>query len=589
MPYVYNPETGEFEQQIEITFGVSQSNLNIGESATLRWHVAGAQNVYLEYDGTRERVDMIGRKRIRPQRDTKYKIIALSVGGLREEREITIHVNLPDIPEISFEASEQSLIEGGEVTLNWHIRYAESAIMKFNDFEGSICLDDTWTTSPQATTTYTIIAKSLKSSKVKEQQVTVIVFSAPIIQFTSSETLLEKGETAQLIWNIQFAQSATLEINGESENISSEGQKTIVPERIGDYVCKINVVGLDHKIENHRQLKISVVPTKPYISFTSSNHSLLRGESVQLRWNVQHAQSAMLEIDGQAQDVPLSSSKTVYPQQTTAYKIAAKSLKYNRINEKQVTIEVIPVPVIQLSASTTEFEKGETAQLTWSVEDAQKAQLIYDDVTKDIDMAGTMTVSPRQATTYCIETEYLYKGEIKKCEKEITLSVKIPEPIDCATKDGWKFTAEGLLKSQKDDFCQYIDSVLKDRKELQRRLEMPYLEKPSLEEGCGAFLAILAAIPSLGIFLVYLGEWWDEVKNLFDFIDFLISAAMLAFCIIVILFLIMHIPFVVQMLFFERRIKKTKTKLNRIVKKRLANHPEYKDVTVSFHSNNKQS
>jgi len=85
--------------------------------------------------------------------------------------------------------------------------------------------------------------------------------------------------------------------------------KTIVPERIGDYVCKINVVGLDHKIENHRQLKISVVPTKPYISFTSSNHSLLRGESVQLRWNVQHAQSAMLEIDGQAQDVPLSSSK----------------------------------------------------------------------------------------------------------------------------------------------------------------------------------------------------------------------------------------------------------------------------------------
>jgi len=264
-------------------------------------------------------------------------------------------------------------------------------------------------------------------------------------------------------------------------------------------------------------------------------------------------------------------------------------LKYNRINEKQVTIEVIPVPVIQLSASTTEFEKGETAQLTWSVEDAQKAQLIYDDVTKDIDMAGTMTVSPRQATTYCIETEYLYKGEIKKCEKEITLSVKIPEPIDCATKDGWKFTAEGLLKSQKDDFCQYIDSVLKDRKELQRRLEMPYLEKPSLEEGCGAFLAILAAIPSLGIFLVYLGEWWDEVKNLFDFIDFLISAAMLAFCIIVILFLIMHIPFVVQMLFFERRIKKTKTKLNRIVKKRLANHPEYKDVTVSFHSNNKQS
>lgn len=135
------------------------------------------------------------------------------------------------------------------------------------------------------------------------------------------------------------------------------------------------------------------------------------GGSAVLRWDLSGASAAYL--DGQGVTAPGSS--TVYPDQTTTYRLVAVNAVGQ--SEKAVTVEVRGLPTIHyLTCLPCEITKGEQSTLSWDLSGAAAAYLDGQGVVAP----GSSVVAPGQTTTYRL----LAVGETGSVERLVTVTVR---------------------------------------------------------------------------------------------------------------------------------------------------------------------
>jgi len=134
------------------------------------------------------------------------------------------------------------------------------------------------------------------------------------------------------------------------------------------------------------------------------------GESATLHWDVQGAR--WVTLDGRGVEAP--GSVTVYPDQTTTYRLVAAN--QNGRSEKAITVEVRGLPVIHhFSCSPCQVRAGEPATLSWDLSGGVAAYLDGQGVTAP----GSTVVYPEKTTTYRLEAV----GERGSVERLVTVTV----------------------------------------------------------------------------------------------------------------------------------------------------------------------
>lgn len=223
---------------------VSPLNILAGESATIQWATANADDVSISGIG---RVDMSGNRVVTPTATTTYTLTATNARG-PVTCNVTVQVTEGRAPRIvSFTANPSTITAGQSSTLSWSVENADSVEISG---VGNVAVSGSQAVSPAANTTYTLTARNRFGQVQATAPVTVNPVQPPqqeppaITACTASPaTSPRPGDPVRLSWTATNATaiSASPVIPG----ITVAGPVTVMPTASTTYT--ITVTGANNQ------------------------------------------------------------------------------------------------------------------------------------------------------------------------------------------------------------------------------------------------------------------------------------------------------------------------------------------------------
>ncbi len=213
---------------------VSQSQISLGETATLYWSSANANQAAIAGMGN---VQLSGSREIRPavgSHTYTLNVRSTTGRGLQSACTATITV-VEEQPACSITVNPSSIQRGQGAVLSWTTQNATTAgIMGI----GPVSLNGSRSVYPQATTTYTMRVLT-RSGKSETCTATVNVVNEPIVAgaircaIYADKQNIQRGETVTLSWAVQGATTANLSGFGQ---VPLVGTRTVAPQSNATYV-----------------------------------------------------------------------------------------------------------------------------------------------------------------------------------------------------------------------------------------------------------------------------------------------------------------------------------------------------------------
>ena len=223
-PATISITVNEIPKQVEIvSFGTDSTTISIGESATLFWNVATADEVQIQ--PRIGAVDSSGTLKISPTSSTTYTLTATNGSG-NELAEQFIEVLA--VPTAALMVSSPSISLGEMVDLSWQTSGADSITIEPGF--GSVGANGSLTIPPNETNTYTLTASNTRTtglSAVSSASVTVL---RPIeVAFSADPNQIDPGQPAFLSWSTLGADSVSIE--PEIGHVASAGIVEVAPTK----------------------------------------------------------------------------------------------------------------------------------------------------------------------------------------------------------------------------------------------------------------------------------------------------------------------------------------------------------------------
>jgi hypothetical protein len=239
-------------------FEVSPAEITAGEKVTLSWATADASSVRITQLG---QVPQAGSRQVQPPESAEYRLEAVNSAGqsVTAERSVTVRALLPVID--FFEAAPDTISAGDRTGLAWQVRGSASVTLldQSSRTTQKVGARDKLQVSPEATTTYTLVAYNADGARVGKQ-VTVNVTTPPprIAAFTTNAARITAGGTATLSWQTENA--ATVELTGIG-GVAGSGNTQVTPSAPTTYV----LVARNESGEVRQELTIDVTarPSQP--------------------------------------------------------------------------------------------------------------------------------------------------------------------------------------------------------------------------------------------------------------------------------------------------------------------------------------
>jgi hypothetical protein len=235
----------------------------------------------------------------------------------------------------------------------------------------------------------------------------------PTITLHADRTVLTQGEPLHLDWTSTHAQSVSIDPDLPAQPPS--GQVVVYPRRNTTYTATAK----GHVGTIASRLDVIVDPPL-FMSFTSDQSSVPRGENTRLHWQVSGAAHASIEPD--IGNVLLTDGIAVSPTQRKTYKLTA-TRPSGRTDIREITIDVtdpdeIPLisgndtepnsprkrknllPAISFTASPPSVPQCGSVTLRWSVRNADHVSI--DPVVQDANPSGSTTVPLARSAVFVL-------------------------------------------------------------------------------------------------------------------------------------------------------------------------------------------
>ncbi len=265
----------------------------------------------------------------------------------------------------------------------------------------------------------------------------------PVIDvFKAEPKIINEGETATLIWDLQKAKAAYLYPGGEN-GVEAPGSMVVAPTETTTY--KLEACNRQDKCVS-KQVTIRV-RRKPSISlFIADPPNINQGQSTDLRWSVAEATEVLL--DGEA--VTATGVKAVSPPSSRDYTLVAR----NDYGEAQATVTVSvrvrrPPAIRVFEATPGIIELGQITTLHWNISGATEAFLNDE----PIDLPeGTKEVQPQDTAVYTLVARNA-DGENRS---ELTVNVRpTPTPVPLRIK---VVSADGAPVPEAEVYYQWVEA-----------------------------------------------------------------------------------------------------------------------------------
>ncbi|ACO45546.1 FHA domain-containing serine/threonine-protein kinase [Deinococcus deserti] len=413
-----------------ITFTAEPAQISGKGDVTLSWDAPGFKNVQiLPLSGpTNGLFDTAGSQVVKDVNTSRTYTLRVR---RRDGQAITITRKVKVVPlpvQIrSFKASQTILSAPGDVSLSWDV--ANTTAVRISGLGAGKLPGGLWPAQGSAsarvdgTTTFVLKAGS------QQARATVTLPPPAIQEFRASPGNLTGIGTTNLSWRVRNISSVRIDgLPGPNPDGSwpVEG-RTSVP------VSKTRVFTL-RAGKATRQSTVTVTPPAPprIVSFTPSTTSLKSpGGKVTLKWDVANTDSVRITNAPSAragQLWPARGTTTVNVSRTTVFILTSGS------QQRSITVAVAPQPVppsaqpkppqeaqppqsadsvqepnipvttpariVSFTASPTTLQAGESVRLSWKVEQAEAVRI--DGVPGSFQGTGSVTVTPRQTTTYVL-------------------------------------------------------------------------------------------------------------------------------------------------------------------------------------------
>ena len=243
---------------------------------------------------------------------------------------------------------------------------------------------------------------------------------------------IARGEAVTLTWSVTGA--STMTIDGLGGGVPFTGSQSVYPNISSTYTLRAyDNYGTEAAV---RVVQVNVVERPPTIgAFWADRIQISRGEKSVLHLSASNCRQIQLTANGD----PTGSGSygciadiDIYPQQTTSYNIRVTGSNYQTIDGSPITITVNQPPqkplVEHFYVSPSTIERGQTAQLHWSVTKSNRVDITG--VSGQMSLSGSTTVSPDSTTTFILRA-YGEGGTVTEIPATITVKVPIaPTKID---------------------------------------------------------------------------------------------------------------------------------------------------------------
>jgi len=169
------------------------------------------------------------------------------------------------------------------------------------------------------------------------QETKVEAAPAPIILFTATPDVVQKGNSVTLTWQVTNATSVSIDGIGE---VQASGTRKMKPTE--NTVYTLTATGEGGTQTATADVEIAAGPL-PIILFTASSESVQIGQPVTLKWQVTNATE--VSISGGIGKVQLKGSKQLKPTETTTYTLTA--VGEGGTQTEAVSVEITAAPVIE--------------------------------------------------------------------------------------------------------------------------------------------------------------------------------------------------------------------------------------------------
>jgi len=330
-----------------------------------------------------------------------------------------------------FTANPATIASGASSTLSWSVIRADNVTI--DQGIGAVTANATRTVSPAETTVYTLTASNEHGTVTDTVTVNVQTGGGgdpPTIQFFNVEpNSIVEGESATLSWNVQGAQTVSLD-QGIGE-VGPSSVRTVSPVETTVYtLTAVNQFG-----SVSRTVTLAVGVTELTIdSFTADPSLLDAGDSTTLSWLVLNADT--VEIEPDVGLVQPSDSETIVPAETTTYTLTAR--RGLESVAATTTVFVRPLPkVVSFVADPPEIGPGGNVILSWETADATQANLsrTVNGQTVQfgrVDLTGSANFQPSETTLYTLVATRDDKSDMASVEVRVIADALVIEPTALA-------------------------------------------------------------------------------------------------------------------------------------------------------------
>lgn len=326
-----------------------------------------------------------------------------------EDPQVTGNINL----------SPTTINRGEHSSITWDYTYADE--INIEDVGTFHSLKGSQTVTPTENTTYKILIKSGDKSKTETLNLTVIQPNQNIT-FTADSYRIGYGSSTNLNWNVNNAQSVSIDSGIGSQSLS--GLYKVTPHT--DTTYTLTAKGFSGIADKTQSVDITVVPDATINSFTVDKDKISVGDTSTFNWSVINAESVTL--NGESVDKSTGTKPVVFSTAGTfSYKLQTTSLSGLTAYSDTKTINVYNLPVIDTFTVNgnpiVDVSPNSSLNFAWATSNANTFKLNNNTVTGN---NTTLTANASTgSTTYTLEA---LNEANKSVNKQVTVNV-IGDPV----------------------------------------------------------------------------------------------------------------------------------------------------------------
>ncbi len=377
------------------------------QDATFTWTTLNASRVLL--NGADVSPVGSGSTTRRITQSGEYVLEAINPLGVRVTSEPLV-IQQANQPTITFTADKTTIVDGEPVELTWEAKDATSVTLDGQ----SAATAGKLTVYPRQTTTYALAANNPTAGIPCETTATVNVTVQPVgIQsFTVTPKDVTVGHDYQLAWglNSRFDQQLHIvQVDGGSDLGTATSLTRAADE------SRTHTLTLKRRHDNSviatktSGVTVHAAPTIDTLSLAPA--AICEGGQSTLEWVTRHANTVTLN----GQTVAASGTRTLTPGASANYELIATNPAGTSV-QRQATLTVNPRPVITFTTTKATMTAGDTATLTWSIQNATSARING----QNVPLTGSMEVDPLETTTYTLSVDQALCGTTSR---QVTVNV----------------------------------------------------------------------------------------------------------------------------------------------------------------------